>query len=427
MYFDILFSVLIIITGHISPALLVFNFPLTCYPLLLFIPIVYLRHKNEYSFIVFERIFILLLTASILFLFSSGTHLYFNHFKHIVQTFYSFLGGFSLFVLYKNLDKTKNLKKVIFYIILGLLFLGLLERFIPSYRNLVLQINRFILSNNRYNVLDSVQDSNRSIALIGFVRPLVFSPENSILGRTIFCLASSLILLLEKFKERIIFGIFMTSTFLIFGSPSCLLILPCALLSEFFIENNNNNNFKRFFIPFFLSGSVIVSFNFLRVRIENLVELVNQNNVPFVYLIRHSSEYIRIVLPIQSIKVTLDKNPFFGIGYGAHNHLQQIFFGRDIYGTAAFNGNNLLYPLIAFGLFGSIIFTLIIIKNFPKRFKNILPMLPYLILYSIYSGGFPEPRFWIFFFSILSTGYLSAIKARENNEKIYYKYEKNTL
>ena len=252
-----------------------------------------------------------------------------------------------------------------------------MERFVPFYKNYASQINQIFQSGNRYLLADRITDVNRSISFLGFERPLVFSPENAVLGRTIFCLSSSLIILFEKFKERIIFAIFIAFTFFLFGSPMCLFFLPTALISELFIKNEFQIKFYRIkilYILFLLMGSLLVSYNFLRIRIESFLSLINSQILPFSFLRENSSEYLRLVLPIQSLREILNENPFFGIGFGAHNYLQELFFGRTIYGAEAFNGNNFLYPLFSFGLFGTIIFILIIKSNFPKKFDKILQL-----------------------------------------------------
>ena len=92
-------------------------------------------------------------------------------------------------------------------------------------------------------------------------------------------------------------------------------------------------------------GSLLVSYNFLRIRIESFLSLINSQILPFSFLRENSSEYLRLVLPIQSLREILNENPFFGIGFGAHNYLQELFL-EELYMV-----QKLLMEIIFFILF----------------------------------------------------------------------------
>ena len=406
---NILLLVILLFSAHSSPQLNPLGIPLVCFPLLIIVPYIYYENTSKFSNIVFKRIFYLLIVFSCLFVFSIGTSLYIDHLKSIIQTFYGFIAGFSLFVIYEKLSQKKLLKKGIFIFLCLILILSTLERFIPAYRELSFNIAEAIFrENTNYTLATRLSDEYRSIQIAGFIRPIVFSTENSILGKTIFCSAVSLIILMENFNKKLLLSILILLSYFSTGSPACILFFISFLVSEFLKQNSQNNkfNFVSILNILLLVLSLILAYYVFKVRIEDFSSKLNEiDSLSLTFLIGHSSEFVRIILPLISLQKVLSINPIFGLGYGADTYAKKLVYGEFIE-LDNFVNNNLIYPLVSFGIVGFALIIILILKNKPRFMHIPNYYIPYIFVFFGYSGGFVEPRFWINFFSILSSIYL---------------------
>lgn len=242
-------------------------------------------------------------------------------------------------------------------------------------------------------------DFGREQDLVGFVRPIFFTSEPSLVGLGFYSFACSFLVVNKRVLFDVLAPLFILVVFMALGSPSILLALVFWLLVVIVKYQ------IRFVWWFILLVSIVILvwlaiftgwadglWYSLAFRFQE--ELFEEG----------TSLYSRIFVPYgKTVPLTLKEHPLFGVGYGNHAAVSALFGYKgelDAFESQFIIGSNALANIVTYmgivGFAAAVGGIIWLGKKF--RYKSIFLLIGFWVLLGQIIGTFSPPRFWCYSF-----------------------------
>jgi hypothetical protein len=326
----------------------------------------------------------------------------------LLQFFYSLVSGvlITLFVVKMPVHVFRN---VCFFFVLFIVLGCLLERagiigpIVNAFHNLYANTDYF-----------AEVDEFRDLTVTGFVRPLFFTSEPSMVGFGYFAFASGFVILSNSIRLDVIVLISTLLLLVIVGSPTVILTLLFL------------------FILFILKLKIPVKYVLivpagLFLFIFFVAQLPVVNELVSTLIFRFSDElfeegtsiYARIYVPyFKTLPVIVQKAPLFGAGYGNHSILNSYLGYKgelDEFEAQFIRGANAFVNYINYLGFLGTFLVMLFIRQFARLFNKSTWMLVivFWFLQNQMVGTFATPRSWACLCIIIAAFGLAEIQKQQ--------------
>lgn len=304
----------------------------------------------------------------------------------LVQSTISFFIFFSLLNYSNSFSNHFEIEKASKYILVFMLSMLLLERsgLIESFS---LEFARIIYTGETgFRTYENTYSIDRDIALAGFRRPTLFSPEPSIaaIGLSIILIIRNLFT--SSTRSKIIDVILVIAVWFLIKSPIALLALFVVFSKELIFNKEASTKIMHLILALvFIAVLIYVVSN------RYLAMTANQ------FSIEETSEGLRVLLPYIILYESWINLHIFGTGPGAQ-YSENFMMDLNPYGQPIFGTNAFALFFFYFGPFVGL-FLLFLLFKVIFKFKSIL-LLDKVIIYSIVVflflantlGSFEAPR-----------------------------------
>ncbi|MBB5284241.1 hypothetical protein HNQ92_002384 [Rhabdobacter roseus] len=302
---------------------------------------------------------------------------------------------------YIELIPKPKLKKILWISLFSILIGCTLER-IGIIRPLTLAYKYFVYSGTRYG-----NNSNydfRDLNISGFIRPILFTSEPSLVAVGFYVFSTSLSLL-EDNKRTLLYILFACLIFItLSGSPIGFFSLVSWL--GIWVRNTKGKILHLSLILFFLPILLLILFQ-IPFFYDIYAKIINRifNEIAS----EGTSVYARIYFPYFILIPFIFKNyPLFGIGFGGREKFISLIYGQGVTSNDVnldfTEGANAFARIFAYlGIIGAMLFLYILHRYIKSNSKSDVVLFFFLwFLLSQTLGTFETPRYWCFTFIILA-------------------------
>lgn len=366
-------------------------------PLAFFIAYESLRNMDIQKY----RLLIIYFALSIFFVFTTAIHIDESIFVRLESTLLIIASTSSIIVIYYILSNVNPLfiRKYIFYLMLFVLIFANLEVNIQFFKYISDLFRHFI-----YDGAFIYSSDTRDLLIAGKIRPNVFTQEPSHIAKLLAFSICTYGLLIQRTAKKflVVISLFIISIVTI-SSPTIFLGAILYAYLFFFLYGQHQRN--RIIVAYVVLIAIILSYfnlswvtSFLPGERMNLIAQGLDNSM----LTRSEG-------PKQVLFNILQEKPFFGIGIGAREAVQDVvvsvysnfdmFYVQNIIENPGYNGwgNAFFESFIYFGLINGFAF-FCILGYLMNRLG--LPMHGFAAIFFIIfisDSGFAAPRVWFYF------------------------------
>lgn len=320
----------------------------------------------------------------------------------VLQFFYSLVIALCVIIYAASLE-AKTLRNICLFFTLGIVIGCFLER-IGILSPITVAFQQVYGNTDYFGEIDQVRDINVS----GFVRPVLFTSEPSLVGFGYFCFSSCFIILNKSLKLDFLIFICSLLAFILLGSPTVLLALIYQIIIVIFKQR-----IGLFWIGILIATLLLIGlllyYSSITTDLFNLIasrfgeEMFNEG----------SSMYARIYVPYFKVLPTvISRKPFLGVGYGNHNLIHGLLGYRgelEEMEAQYIRGANAFVNFISYlGVLGTIGVLYLIIKLCKNlNVKQIGAVLLFWFFQNQMIGTYATPRTWCYLGLIIASLSLS--------------------
>jgi hypothetical protein len=248
--------------------------------------------------------------------------------------------------------------------------------------------------------VSSIYDSEeRDLFLTGFERPKVFTAEPSYVSIAFFVFSICYFKLAKSNITFVLIVILSLIMSFLYRSP----INYIGIIILFYIFY-----FESKFLTYGKVGAVVIwimvflSIYLLPYVLNSMGREIDTTSILYLNDIELNSQMLRFMVPIHTVKDIWSEFPYFGVGLGGKNTIEQISSLKVVV-LYIMGTNNLAYPFMYFGAGGGVIYYALLLNIFRVVDKNYLvTIVPVFFVYSNMLGGLVTLRYWFFLFLFLS-------------------------